>query len=127
MSTISGSTNATANEWILLKYTFVRRSDILNITRYSITGRPTTRNRSIFFGVMVKHIQDRIDIYPDDPGYDAIDALIAPAWAEYTVQWRRQESEGTDEQNRRNNMIEHNNTTVAGVTGTCDDDSTDSE
>ncbi len=127
MSTVSESTNAAPNEWILLKYTFVRRSDILNITRYSITGRPTTRNRSIFFGVMVKHIQDRIDIYPDDSGYDAIDTLIAPAWAEYTIQWRRQENEATDELHRRNNLIEQNNRTVAGITGSCDDDSTDSE
>ncbi len=70
---------------------------------------------------------ERIDVYPDDPGYDAIDALIAPAWAEYTIQWRRQENEATAELHRRNNLIEQNNRTVAGVTGSCNDDSTDSE
>ncbi len=129
MSTISESTQATPNEWILLKFTFVRRADIKSITRYSITGHRVARagNYSIFFGVKMRNDPERIDVYPDDPGYDAIDALIAPAWAEYTIQWRRQENEATAELHRRNNLIEQNNRTVAGVTGSCNDDSTDSE
>lgn len=73
-------------EWILLKHTFVRRVDIQSITRYSIQNRPN----SIYFGIKI-HSHERIDVYPEDPGYEAVNTMIAPAWDEYLIQWRREQ------------------------------------
>ncbi len=80
-------------EWILLKHTFVRRADIQNITRYSIQNR----QNAIYFGIKM-HGHERIDVYPEDPGYDAVNAMIAPAWDEYLIQWRRQQERQNDPQ-----------------------------
>ncbi len=125
------SAQQVVNEWILLKYTFVRRADIKSITRYSLTGRPVARagNYSIYFGVKMRNNPERIDVFPDDPGYDSINTMITPAWNEYLVQWRIQENESINEQNRRNNRLDVINNVSTGATGPAptDDSSTDSD
>jgi len=131
VSSVSSVSQPLVNEWILLKYTFVRRANIKSITRYGLEGRRVLRSGtySIYFGVKMRNDPERIDVYPDDPGYDTINAMITPAWDEYLVQWRIQENESVNEQNRRNNRLEATNNTSMGATGRAppDDSSTDSE
>lgn len=60
---------------------------------------------------------ERIDVFPDDPGYDTINTMITPAWNEYLVQWRIQENDSVNEQNRRNNRLDATNNDSMGATG----------